>query len=60
LQLAVTRLDKRRYETLVSRGDGVSFHVKGVGHMFAVPTISRISPSSRRSASSAAFGAASP
>ena len=31
--LRVTRLDERRYETEITRADGVTYHVKGVGHM---------------------------
>ena|SRR5215210_2785466 len=37
MHLSVTRLDARRYETLVRRADGVRYHLKGVGHMFAIP-----------------------
>jgi hypothetical protein len=37
MDLTVTRLDERRYETVIRRGDGVRFHVKGIGHMFAIP-----------------------
>ncbi len=37
MQLQLTRLDARRYETLITRSDGVSFRVKGVGHMAAIP-----------------------
>ncbi|HET7234370.1 MAG TPA: hypothetical protein VFJ16_30430 [Longimicrobium sp.] len=37
MDLTVTRLDERRYETVIRRDDGVRFHVKGVGHMFAIP-----------------------
>jgi hypothetical protein len=37
MRLILTRLDERRYETLVTRADGVSFRVQGVGHMFAIP-----------------------
>jgi hypothetical protein len=37
VQLRVTRLDERRYETVVRRPDGVCFRVTGVGHMFAIP-----------------------
>lgn len=37
MHLSVTRLDDRRYETLITRRDGVCFHVKGVGHLFAIP-----------------------
>lgn len=35
--LQLTRLDERRYETLITRSDGVKYHVKGVGHMSALP-----------------------
>jgi len=35
--LRLTRLDERRYETVITRSDGVTFHVKGVGHMSAIP-----------------------
>ena len=35
--LQLTRLDERRYETLITRSDGVQFRVKGVGHMRAIP-----------------------
>lgn len=35
--LTFIRLDDRRYETLIRREDGVSFQVKGVGHMYAIP-----------------------
>lgn len=35
--LKLTRLDDRRYETEITRSDGVTFHVKGVGHMGALP-----------------------
>lgn len=35
--LKLTRLDDRRYETLITRSDGVTFRVKGVGHMAAIP-----------------------
>lgn len=37
MHLSVTRLDARRYETLVRRTDGVRYRIKGVGHMFAIP-----------------------
>ena len=37
MQLRVTRLEGNRYETLIRRRDRVSFHVKGVAHMFAIP-----------------------
>jgi hypothetical protein len=35
--LQLTRLDDRRYETVITRSDGVTFHVKGVGHMGVIP-----------------------
>lgn len=35
--LQLTRLDERRYETLITRSDGVKYRVKGVGHMAAIP-----------------------
>ncbi len=35
--LQLTRLDERRYETLITRSDGVAYRVKGVGHMAAIP-----------------------
>jgi hypothetical protein len=35
--LELTRLDNRRYETRITRSDGVTFLVKGVGHMGAIP-----------------------
>lgn len=35
--LRLTRLDERRYETVVIRSDLVTFHVKGVGHMSSLP-----------------------
>lgn len=35
--LRLTRLDERRYETVITRSDGVTYHVKGVGHMAAIP-----------------------
>lgn len=37
MQLRLTRLDERRYETVITRSDGVTFHVKGVGHMGTIP-----------------------
>ena len=37
MRLHLTRLDERRYETVIVRDDGVYFHVQGVGHMFAIP-----------------------
>ena len=35
--LVVTRLDERRYVSRITRHDGVSFLVKGTGHMFQLP-----------------------
>lgn len=35
--LIVTRIDERRYVSRVTRHDGVSFLVKGGGHMFQIP-----------------------
>lgn len=35
--LRLTRLDERRYETEITRSDGVTYLVKGVGHMGAIP-----------------------
>lgn len=37
MRLRLTRLDERRYETVIARSDGVTYHVKGVGHMGAIP-----------------------
>ena len=37
MYLSFIRLDDRHYETLITRRDGVCYHVKGVGHMFAIP-----------------------
>jgi hypothetical protein len=37
MHLTLTRLDERRYETEITRRDGVRYHVKGIGHMFAIP-----------------------
>ena len=37
VQLKLKRLDDRRYETLITRSDGVTYLVKGVGHMAAIP-----------------------
>ena len=37
MRLRLTRLDERRYETEITRADGVTYHVKGVGHMGAIP-----------------------
>lgn len=35
--LRLKRLDKRRYETVITRADGVVFHVRGIGHMGTIP-----------------------
>lgn len=35
--MRLKRIDDRRYETLITRSDGVTFLVKGVGHMAAIP-----------------------
>jgi hypothetical protein len=35
--MRLIRLDERRYETVITRPDGVTYHVKGVGHMSAIP-----------------------
>lgn len=35
--LRLTRIDERRYETEITHSDGVTYHVKGVGHMSAIP-----------------------
>ena len=37
MHLRLTRLDDRRYETEVTRADGVTYLVKGIGHMAAIP-----------------------
>src|SRR3954447_14888124 len=37
MKLMVTRLDQDKYETVVTRDDGVSYRLKGVAHMFAIP-----------------------
>lgn len=37
MRITITRLDEHRYETVIVRDDGVSFHVQGVAHMFAIP-----------------------
>jgi hypothetical protein len=38
MKLTVTRLDNHgHYETLITRDDGVHFHIKGVGYNFAIP-----------------------
>ncbi len=37
MRLQLKRLDERRYETLITRADGVTYLVKGVGHMGVIP-----------------------
>jgi hypothetical protein len=37
MKLTVTRLDRGKYETVVTRDDGVSYRLKGVAHHFAIP-----------------------
>jgi hypothetical protein len=37
MKLTVTRLDQGKYETVVTRDDGVSYRLKGVAHRFAIP-----------------------
>ncbi|MEA2886828.1 MAG: hypothetical protein QOD11_1188 [Bradyrhizobium sp.] len=37
MKLTVTRFDEGKYETVVTRDDGVSYRLKGVAHMFAIP-----------------------
>jgi hypothetical protein len=38
MKLTITRLDEDgRYETMITRDDGVRFSVKGVAHTFAIP-----------------------
>jgi hypothetical protein len=37
MHLRLKRLDERRYETLITRSDGVSYLVRGVGHMGVIP-----------------------
>jgi hypothetical protein len=38
MKVTIRRLDgDGRYETLVRRDDGVSFHIKGVAHRFTIP-----------------------
>jgi hypothetical protein len=38
MMLEVKRLDSDgRYETIIARDDGVSFHIQGVAHTFAIP-----------------------
>jgi hypothetical protein len=37
MKLEVTRFDHGKYETVITRDDGVSYRLKGVAHMFAIP-----------------------
>jgi hypothetical protein len=37
MKLTITRFDQGKYETLIARDDGVSYRLKGVAHMFAIP-----------------------
>lgn len=37
MRLRLKRLDERRYETEITRSDGVAYLVKGVGHMGVIP-----------------------
>lgn len=38
MKIEVKRLDDDgKYETVIKRGDGVSFSIQGVGHSFAIP-----------------------
>jgi hypothetical protein len=37
MKLTVTRFDDGKYETVIMRDDGVSYCLKGVAHMFAIP-----------------------
>lgn len=37
MRIVLKRLDQRRYCTYVTRDDGVSFIIQGVGHMFEIP-----------------------
>ena len=37
MKLTVTRLEQGKYETLVTRDDGVSYRLQGVAHAFAIP-----------------------
>lgn len=37
MELQLKRLDERRYETCITRSDGVTWLVKGVGHMGNLP-----------------------
>ena len=37
MKLTLTRLEHRKYETTITRDDGVSYRLQGVAHMFAIP-----------------------
>src|SRR4051812_23060923 len=37
MHLTVTRFEHGKYETLITRDDGVCYRLKGVAHMFAIP-----------------------
>jgi hypothetical protein len=37
MKLTLTRYDDGRYVTVITRDDGVSYRLKGVAHMFAIP-----------------------
>ena len=37
MNLTLTRFEHGKYETLITRDDGVSYRLKGVAHMFAIP-----------------------
>jgi hypothetical protein len=37
MKLTVTRFDQGKYETVITRADGVSYSLKGVAHTFAIP-----------------------
>jgi len=37
MKLTVTRFDQGKYETVITRDDGVSYSLKGVAHRFAIP-----------------------
>jgi hypothetical protein len=37
MKLTVTRFDQGKYETVITRDDGVGYSLKGVAHSFAIP-----------------------
>jgi len=37
MNLALTRLEHGKYETTITRDDGVSYRLQGIAHMFAIP-----------------------